>query len=88
VAAPWDAKKGYVGQLPHGSSFIQVVQFDGDGCPDTRTILTYSQSTNPRSPWSSDQTRMFARKQWVAFPFTAAQIRAAKVSRRTVSAPR
>ena len=35
--------------VPHGSSFVMVAQFTDDpDCPvDTRTILTYSQSTNP-----------------------------------------
>jgi acyl-homoserine-lactone acylase len=53
--------------VPHGSSFVMAAQFTGDeSCPvDTRTILTYSQSTNPASPWFADQTRMFSHKQWV-----------------------
>ena len=44
-----------------------VAQFTGDeSCPvDTRSILTYSQSTNPNSPYFADQTRMFSNKQWV-----------------------
>ena len=44
-----------------------VAQFTGDeDCPvDTRTILTYSQSTNPNSPYFADQTRMFSNKEWV-----------------------
>ena len=44
-----------------------VAQFTGDeDCPvDTRTILTYSQSTNPNSPYFGDQTRMFSNKEWV-----------------------
>jgi len=65
VAAVWDAKKGYVGQLAHGSSFIQVVAFDGDGCPDASTILTYSQSPNPASAHYTDQTRLFRAGGWV-----------------------
>lgn len=51
-------------EVPHGSSFVQVVSFNGTGCPDTRTILTYSQSTDPTSPYYSDQTEMFSRKEW------------------------
>jgi uncharacterized repeat protein (TIGR01451 family) len=39
---------------------------DDPDCPvDARTILTYSLSTNPASPWYADQTRMFSNKQWV-----------------------
>ncbi|MFN2539767.1 MAG: penicillin acylase family protein [Mycobacteriales bacterium] len=69
VAAPWDPARGYVGQLPHGSSFIQVVSFNGTGCPDARTILTYSQSTNPRSPHYADQTRLYSQSKWATDHF-------------------
>jgi acyl-homoserine-lactone acylase len=76
----WDPVHGYVGQMPHGSSFIQVVQFDGDGCPDARTLLTYSQSTNPRSPHYADQSRLFSRGGWVTDRFCARYVAAATVS--------
>jgi acyl-homoserine-lactone acylase len=79
VQAPWDPAKGYIGQLPHGSSFIQVVQFDGTGCPDARTILTYSQSTNPRSPHYADQTKLFSQSQWTTDHFCAADVARATV---------
>jgi hypothetical protein len=42
-----------------------AAHMDGSKCPDLRTILTYSQSTNPSSPYFADQTRMFSRKAWV-----------------------
>ncbi len=60
------ASAGY-NNVPHGSSFVMVAQFTGDAdCPvDTRSILTYSQSANPNSPYFADQTRMFSEKQWV-----------------------
>jgi acyl-homoserine-lactone acylase len=61
----WVPGEGYP-NVPHGSSFVMATQFTGADCPvDTRTILTYSQSTNPNSPYFADQTRMFSRKQWV-----------------------
>jgi acyl-homoserine-lactone acylase len=53
-----------------------------------RTILTYGQSDNPRSPWSDDQTRMFSEKRWVHFAFTPAQIRHDAVSRVVIHAAR
>jgi acyl-homoserine-lactone acylase len=74
VAAPWDPARGYIGQLPHGSSFIQVVEFNGTGCPDTRTILTYSQSTNPRSPHYADQTKLFSQSKWLTDHFCEADV--------------
>lgn len=62
------------GDIPHGSSFVQVVAFNGTPCPDAATILTYSQSTNPNSPYFADQTRMFSNKQWVTDEFCESQI--------------
>ncbi len=62
----------------HGSSYVQVVGFDDAG-PVADTILSYSQSPDPQSPWYGDQTQLYSRKQWVRFPFTRAQIAAAKV---------
>ena len=76
VAAAWDPTKGYVGPLVHGSSFIQTVSFNGSGCPDARTILTYSQSTDPSSPHFADQTRLFSSSGWVTDRFCAADIAA------------
>lgn len=62
----------------HGSSYVQIVGFDENG-PIADTILSYSQSPNPASPWYGDQTRLYSEKRWVRFPFTPAQIEAAKV---------
>ncbi len=65
----WTGSGGNAGysNVPHGSSFVMVAQFTGDeDCPvDAQTILTYSQSTNPNSPYFADQTRMFSNKEWV-----------------------
>ncbi len=61
--------------VPHGSSFVMVTQFT-DGCPDDRSILTYSQSENPNSPYFADQTRMFSSKQWVNPPFCESEVKA------------
>ena len=64
--------------VPHGSSYVMVAQFTGDeNCPvDTRNILTYSQSTNPNSPYFADQTRMFSNKQWVDEAYCESEIAA------------
>jgi acyl-homoserine-lactone acylase len=66
------AEPGYP-NVPSGSSFVMVTSFTG-GCPDDRSILTYSQSENPESPYFADQTRMFSGKQWVDPPFCASEI--------------
>ncbi|MEA2375890.1 MAG: acyl-homoserine-lactone acylase [Thermoleophilaceae bacterium] len=70
----WKPPEGY-GDVPHGSSFVMVTQFKKHGCPKNRSILTYSLSTNPNSPWFADQTRMFSQKKWVDPPFCPKQVR-------------
>ena len=73
-------KTGY-GTVPHGSSYVQVVQFDDEDCKaEPRTILTYSQSTNRESPFFSDQTRMYSRKQWNDMPFCEDEVARATLS--------
>ena len=83
----WNAQKGYP-DVPHGSSYVQVVAPRGpDACPDAHTILTYSESTDPTSPWFSDQTPLYSQKQWIAFPFCAADVQAQAISTQTLSSP-
>jgi acyl-homoserine-lactone acylase len=67
-----DGPAGFT-NVPHGSSFVMVTSFNG-GCPDDRSILTYSESENPNSPYFADQTRMFSKKQWVDPPFCADEV--------------
>lgn len=74
--------------VTYGSSHIEAISFLDNGGIDARTILTYGQSEDPSSPWSKDQTELFGRKEWVSFPFAAAQIRQDRISQLTVTAPR
>ncbi|GGI90117.1 aculeacin A acylase [Polymorphobacter multimanifer] len=62
----------------HGTSYIQVVTFDETG-PVADAVLSYSQSTDPASPWYGDQTRQYSAKQWNRLPFTKAEIAATQV---------
>ena len=63
--------EGGITNVPHGSSFVQAVQFVDGACPvEPRTILTYSQSTNEDSPFFSDQSRVI-RENWGQVPATA-----------------
>jgi acyl-homoserine-lactone acylase len=64
-----------VGGVNVGSSYIQAIAFRGSSKVDARTVLTYGQYENPRSPWSDDQTRIFSKERWVRFPWTDRQIR-------------
>jgi acyl-homoserine-lactone acylase len=75
INAPWvgsGPEPGYP-DVPHGSRFVMVTSFTG-GCPDDRSILTYSESENPNSPYYADQTRMFSKKEWVDPPFCASEV--------------
>jgi acyl-homoserine-lactone acylase len=60
------AEGGYVPY--HGSSYIQVVTFDEAG-PVADAVLSYSQSTDPASPFYGDQTRLYSKKGWARLPF-------------------
>jgi acyl-homoserine-lactone acylase len=62
-------------KIAHGSSFVMAVELGVDG-PSGRQILTYSQSTNPNSPYYADQTRLFSGKGWDTIKYTEAQIAA------------
>src|SRR6185503_13073255 len=59
----------------YGTSFLMVVGFTDAG-PVARALLTYSASSDPRSPAFTDQTEMYARKEWRTIRFTAADIAA------------
>ncbi|MEV7562584.1 penicillin acylase family protein [Streptomyces sp. NPDC089795] len=69
IEAPWNAAAGGYPEVVHGSSHIQAVGWDGSRCPVARTLLTYSQSSNPLSPYYADQTRMYSEERWVTARF-------------------
>ncbi|WP_338693347.1 penicillin acylase family protein [Streptomyces sp. Q6] len=69
VEPVWDPQGGGYTEVAHGSSYIQAVGWDGGRCPVARTLLTYSQSSNPKSAHYSDQTRLFSQKKWVTERF-------------------
>ncbi|MYT38077.1 acylase [Streptomyces sp. SID8356] len=65
----WNPAAGGYTEVSAGSSYIQAVGWDGSRCPVARTLLTYSQSSNPNSPHHSDQTRLFSDGRWVTSRF-------------------
>ena len=79
INVSWTPNGGFP-NIPHGSSFVQVVHFPPQRkiCAQHRTILTYSLSTDPTSKHFGDQTRLFSKKKWVNSPFCPAQVRKAK----------
>jgi acyl-homoserine-lactone acylase len=69
--------------VSYGSSHIQAVAFTDAGV-EAATILTYGQASDPTSPYSHDQTRLFSQERWVDFPFAAGEIRRDPALRRYV----
>ncbi|MCD7444648.1 penicillin acylase family protein [Streptomyces lincolnensis] len=65
----WDPAGGGYTEVTTGSSYLQAVGWDGGRCPVARTLLAYSQSSNPNSPHFSDQTRLFSGERWVTSRF-------------------
>ncbi|MBQ1088971.1 penicillin acylase family protein [Streptomyces sp. B93] len=65
----WDPAHGGYTEVTTGSSYIQAVGWDGGRCPVARTLLSYSQSSDPGSAHHSDQTRLFSGERWVTSRF-------------------
>ncbi|MGW2559458.1 penicillin acylase family protein [Streptomyces sp. NPDC001514] len=65
----WNPAGGGYTEVAHGSSHIQAVGWNGGPCPDARTLLTYSQSSDTTSAHYSDQTELFAAERWVKARF-------------------
>jgi acyl-homoserine-lactone acylase len=65
-------------RIDYGTSYIQTVTFDDRG-PVAQAILTYGQSTDPASPFATDQLRLFSRQEWPTLPFHADDVARARV---------
>jgi acyl-homoserine-lactone acylase len=52
---------------------VQVVGFDERG-PKASALLTYGQSSDPKSPHAADQLKLYSRKAWPALPFHAEDV--------------
>lgn len=74
ITPPGLSAGGYT-SIVSGSSYIQIVSFQPEGV-NARGLLTYSQSTNPASPYFADQTKVLSSDKFVRFPFTEAEIAA------------
>jgi acyl-homoserine-lactone acylase len=67
-----------------GSSYVQVVTWGKKACPQAATILTYSLSSNPDSPFAGDQTELFSKKQWLTERFCGRDVREHTQSKKVV----
>jgi acyl-homoserine-lactone acylase len=68
------------------STYIQVVTWaPGNPCPQAATVVAYSESDNPASPYYNDQTRLFSHREWATAYFSPAQVTAHALSTMVVS---
>ena len=73
ITAPFAGSEGFP-DVNHGSSFVMAAHLK-PRCPDSRSILTYSQAaTDTSSPHLADQTRLYGRKRWVDMRFCAHEV--------------
>jgi acyl-homoserine-lactone acylase len=68
---------GDYGEVGDGSSLVMTTELTRQG-PVSEGIVTYSQATNPGSRYYATMTRLYSRKKWVPFAYTARQLAALK----------
>ncbi len=61
------------GEVYDGSSLVMTTELTAHG-PVSEGILTYSQATNPKSPWFANMTKLYSEARWVSLPYTASQL--------------
>jgi len=61
------------GEVYAGSSLVMTTELTPHG-PVSQGILTYSQATDPTSPWYANMTRLYSEGRWVSLPYTSAQL--------------
>ncbi len=61
------------GQVYDGSSLVMTTQLNPNG-PVSQGILTYSQASDPTSPWYSNMTKLYSEARWVNLPYTTAEL--------------
>jgi acyl-homoserine-lactone acylase len=69
------------GEVIHGSSVVMLTELTDKG-PRVQGILTYSQATDPTSPWFKNMTKLYSKKKWVVMRFSRRQLAADKGARR------
>ena len=67
-------------RVTFGNSYIQAVTWDPDsGEPRAEAFVTYSQSTDPASPYFRDLTEAYSDKNWVRLRYREADVRSSPV---------
>ena len=73
ITAPFRGSSGFP-DIVHGSSFVMTAEMT-PRCPESRSILTYSQAaTNRHSRYLRDQSRLYAGKRWVDMRFCPEEV--------------
>ena len=63
-------------RVTYGNSYIQAVTWDPvTGEPRAEAFVTYSQSTDPASPYYRDLTEAYGRKEWVRLRYREEDVR-------------
>ncbi len=86
ASSPRLSGNGY--PVTFGNSYIHVVGWTRDGngwLPEADGFVTYSQSTDPASPFFDDFTTAYSEKAWHRFPFTPEAIGELAISRQVLS---
>ena len=76
------APVGY-GGVYDGSSLVMTTELTRSG-PVSQGILTYSQASDPTSPWFANMTRLYSSKHWVPLPYSPAALAAQSGNTTTV----
>jgi acyl-homoserine-lactone acylase len=79
IGAELSPGEGYT-PIGGGSSIVMAVSFGRWG-PIAKGVLTYSQSTDPESPFFADQTLLFSEEGWNDLPFHPWDIHRAQISK-------
>jgi acyl-homoserine-lactone acylase len=74
ISAPFVPGAGYP-KVVSGTSYVMAVELGRHG-PVGRQILTYSQSSNPNSPYYADQTKLYSGKGFDTIKYTRQQLAA------------
>jgi acyl-homoserine-lactone acylase len=79
ASTPNADENGEYSPVSHGPTYMQTVTFDADG-PVAEALLGFSQSADVTSPYHRDQTRRYSEKNWIALPFSDAEIAAKAIT--------
>lgn len=67
-------------RVTYGNSYIQAVTWDPDTSePHAEAFVTYSQSTDPASPYFNDYTQAYANKDWLKLRYREEEVRSSPV---------